>query len=68
MQPRAAARVRLSGARRTATTFELGTARLYDFSSQFHHTWDADTNQAHAVAPLSVPNGQTGPNRLPDSN
>ena len=38
MQPRAAARVRLSGARRTATPFELGAARLYDFSSQAYHT------------------------------
>ena len=50
MQPRAAARVRLSGARRTVTTFELGAARLYDFSSQIHHTQGADNNQPHAIA------------------
>ena len=68
MQPRAAARVRLSGARRTATTFELGAARLYDFSSQPHHTWGADSNQAPAVVPLSVPNGQIKQNRQPNSN
>lgn len=50
IQPRAAARVRLSGARRTATMFELGAARLYDFSSQLHHTQGVDSNQPHAVA------------------
>ena len=50
MQPRAVARVRLSEARRTATLFELGAARLYDISSQAQHTWMADNNQALAVA------------------
>ena len=50
MQPRAAARVRLSGARRTASTFDLVAARLYDFSSQHYHTWGADINQPDAVA------------------
>ena len=50
MQPRAAARAPLSGARRTASTFDLVAARLYDFSSQLHHTQGADSNQPHAVA------------------
>ena len=50
MQPRAAARVRLSGARRTATPFDLGAARLYDISSQPQHTRIVDINQPRAVA------------------
>lgn len=38
IQPRAANRAPLSVARRTASTFDLVTARPYDFSSQHHHT------------------------------
>lgn len=50
IQPRAVARAPLSGARRTASTFDLVTARLYDFSSQLNHTQESDSNQSHAVA------------------
>lgn len=49
MQPRAAARVRLSGARRTATPFRLGAARRDVVWSHPYHTWGADSNQHIAV-------------------
>lgn len=50
IQPRAATRAPLSVARRTASTFDLVAARLYDVSSQLHHTQGIDSNQPHAVA------------------
>lgn len=51
MQPRAAASgSRLSGARRTATSFDLVAARWDVVSSHTYHTWGADSNQPHAVA------------------
>lgn len=49
MQPRAAARVRLSGARRTATPFRLGAARRDVVWSHTDHTRGADSNQPLAV-------------------
>lgn len=68
MQPRAATRAPLSGARRTASTFDLVAARLYDFSSPPHHTWKADSIQHPAVASLSALKGQINLNRLANSN
>ena len=49
IQPRAPTRAPLSEARRTASTFDIVAARLCDFSSQLHHTWRADSNQADAL-------------------